>query len=467
MATITSTPPPSATPPATPAGGAPAPTSGSVGAAAPADGVDATPSPSGIHGPVTSAGATTLPGIPESFPVAALSKLDAKGVQGDSFMLDAGSLRGLKLQVRRVVDGEDKGFEVVFKVHPAKLAKLLKTMEDRKAERGGVVFRGCDTNDDGLCEYNDKKSEISSSGTHAPKDIDSAAKKWALQLDGPKGGSVEVVHDKAALALRGMVRMHLRGDDKTCTKQLKGMIDSLGLGHLFAPPTPKSKRINMLMRVLWQHDHKAAQKLSKGDPDKLKPAALEKALKKVGFDTDRIAGLRELAKQGPTSSPDQQQRVADQLAESIAAEEDPLVRAEIVRTLAGYGAATATRVLHAAVEDPDEDVRIAACRAWATRGDAEAIAVLGRTLTGDTDVDVRLAAASALGESRDPAAVAALEPALSDKDPALQYRAVLSLRTITGQDFGNDVRRWQQYVRGELPAPPRPVSVVERFRELF
>ena len=182
---------------------------------------------------------------------------------------------------------------------------------------------------------------------------------------------------------------------------------------------------------------------------------------------DRIAGLRELAKQGPTSSPERQQRVADQLAESIAAEEDPLVRAEIIRTLAGYGAATATRVLHAAVEDPDEDVRIAACRAWATRGDAEAIAVLGRTLTGDTDVDVRLAAASALGESRDPAAVAALEPALSDKDPALQYRAVLSLRTITGQDFGNDVRRWQQYVRGELPAPPRPVSVVERFRELF
>lgn len=182
---------------------------------------------------------------------------------------------------------------------------------------------------------------------------------------------------------------------------------------------------------------------------------------------DRIAGLRELAKQGPRSSPDQQQRVADQLAEAIAAEEDPLVRAEIIRTLAEYRTATATRVLHAAVDDPDEDVRIAACRAWVMRGDAAAVAVLGRMLADDADVDVRLAAASALGQSKEPAAVAALGPALSDKDPAMQYRAVLSLRTITGQDFGNDVHRWQQYVRGELSAPPRPVSIAERLRELF
>ena len=38
--------------------------------------------------------------------------------------------------------------------------------------------------------------------------------------------------------------------------------------------------------------------------------------------------------------------------------------------------------------------------------------------------------------------------------------AVLSLKKVTGKDFGNDVNRWQQYVRGETPPPP---SWGERF----
>ena len=182
---------------------------------------------------------------------------------------------------------------------------------------------------------------------------------------------------------------------------------------------------------------------------------------------ERIAHLRELAEEGPKSGPEQRQRVAGELAEAIRREEDPLVRAEIIRTLGEYPSATADRVLGAAMDDPDADARVAACRAWAKRGGPEAIALLGRALNDDADVDVRLAAARGLGETKDHAAVAALGPALADKDPAMQYRAVLSLRKITGQDLGNDVGRWQQYVRGETPIPARPVSIAQRLRELF
>ena len=182
---------------------------------------------------------------------------------------------------------------------------------------------------------------------------------------------------------------------------------------------------------------------------------------------ERIADLRELAEQGPNSTAEQRQRVAEELAAAIRSEADPLIRAEIVRTLGRYPCAMADAILRAAMHDPEQDVCTAACEAWGNRGDAEAVALLGRALTEDADVDVRLAAVRALGRTKDPAAVAALGPALGDADPAMQYRAVESLRQITGEDFGNDVGRWQQYVRGELPQPARPVSIAERLRRLF
>ncbi len=182
---------------------------------------------------------------------------------------------------------------------------------------------------------------------------------------------------------------------------------------------------------------------------------------------DRIAQLRKLAGQGSKGNPDQQQRTVEELATAIRTEADPMIRAEIVRTLGEYPTERSDTVLRAALADPDEDVRIAACRAWAKRGGAEAVKMLGRVLAEDADVDVRLTAAWALGQSKEPTAVAALEPALADQDPAMQYRAVLSLRKITGQNFGNDVRRWQQYVRGETPQPAEPISIANRLRQLF
>ena len=48
----------------------------------------------------------------------------------------------------------------------------------------------------------------------------------------------------------------------------------------------------------------------------------------------------------------------------------------------------------------------------------------------------------------------------------MQYRAVLSLKQATGKDLGNNVERWQQYVKGESPQQPAP-SVADRARSLF
>jgi hypothetical protein len=182
---------------------------------------------------------------------------------------------------------------------------------------------------------------------------------------------------------------------------------------------------------------------------------------------ERMTQLRELAEKGHKGDPAEQQRVSSQLAAEIRDEADPLLRAQIVRTLADYQTAESASVLRAAMEDTSAEVRMVACEAWGKRGGPEAAKILAERLGSDTNRDVRLAATRALGQTRDPAAVAGLGVALDDKDPAMQYRAVCSLRQVTGKDFGNDVNRWQQYVKGEQPAPEKPVSIAEQVRRLF
>lgn len=180
---------------------------------------------------------------------------------------------------------------------------------------------------------------------------------------------------------------------------------------------------------------------------------------------ERIALLREVSKKA--ASPEKQEQMARELEAVYRQEDDPIIRAEIVRTLANFQAESAVAVLQTAVNDANGDVRIAACKAWGNRRDEEAITQLSRVLGSDTDVDVRLAAAEALGETGQARAVSALGQALDDRDPAMQYRAVASLKKVSDQDLGDDVDRWRQYVKGELPGPQKPVSVAERFRRMF
>jgi len=182
---------------------------------------------------------------------------------------------------------------------------------------------------------------------------------------------------------------------------------------------------------------------------------------------ERIARLRQAAKDAPDTTPADQQQISGKLAEVIRMEADPMIRAEIVRTLGEFSAPAAAPVLHAALADSDPAVRMAACSALGKRGGPEAVEALGEVISGDANTDVRLAAARALGQTGNPDALGGLGVALEDSDPALQRRAVLSLREITGEDLGHDVNQWRRYVKGELPRPTRPTSLAERIRRLF
>ena len=182
---------------------------------------------------------------------------------------------------------------------------------------------------------------------------------------------------------------------------------------------------------------------------------------------ERIANIRAQGEKARHAGGADREAIARELAAMLRGEEDPMIRAELIRGLAPCQGPEVEQLLSAALKDPATEVRTTACEVWAERGGADAVRQLSEALGSDTDPDVRMAAARALGKTRDPAAVAALGRLLGDADPAMQYRAVESLRLVTGKDLGNDVGRWQQYVRGELPEAQQAPSLAERLRRWF
>jgi hypothetical protein len=184
---------------------------------------------------------------------------------------------------------------------------------------------------------------------------------------------------------------------------------------------------------------------------------------KVITSNQRIKILRELAKKADTLTPEEQQRATDELCQALPKEEDILVRAEMLKTIAVFPSPRAEVMLKAGLRDADQDVRIACCDAWAARGGEEANRTLCETLTADTDHDVRLAAARALGDLKHPDSVAALGLALEDPNPAIQYRATQSLQAITGKKF-ETVKEWREYLHDKKEEPP---TLMARLKQLF
>ena len=181
----------------------------------------------------------------------------------------------------------------------------------------------------------------------------------------------------------------------------------------------------------------------------------------------RLEELTELQQRANAMSEAEQARVAAELSRALAADPSPQYRAQVARTLGDLSVPVAADALRQAVHDKEPSVRIAACTAWGKRGSEDAVAALAEVLSKDADLDVRTAAARELSHFKTPGVIPALGVALDDPDPALQHRAILSLQTVTGKDFGNSVPAWRQFVREGAVQPAEVPSLAERLRELF
>ncbi|MBN1910603.1 MAG: HEAT repeat domain-containing protein [Pirellulales bacterium] len=184
----------------------------------------------------------------------------------------------------------------------------------------------------------------------------------------------------------------------------------------------------------------------------------------------RMAEYRRLAKEGTKAEPARRQEVAQRLAGEMQAEPDPMIRAQIARTLGAYPTPEAAAALRQALEDSSTDVRIAACKSWgdwSTWGDPNAIKWLNERVASDMDNDVRREATEQLGRTDNPAALTGLSVALDDQSPVLQRQAVLSLREVTNEDLGHDVSRWRQFCRARVPNSETPTAVAAQPDQRF
>lgn len=176
----------------------------------------------------------------------------------------------------------------------------------------------------------------------------------------------------------------------------------------------------------------------------------------------KVSELQVLADSGASLPPAEQTRYAQLIYAQYADEVDPQIRAAMLRAVSQLPTPEAAATLKAGQSDRDAFVRLAACESWQRRGGPEALEALATIVASDTSVDVRLAATRALGTFKDPAAIRALGVALEDNDPALQYRAMESLRLVSGKDYGGNVHAWREFAKGGNPQVPPGPSFVER-----
>ena len=178
----------------------------------------------------------------------------------------------------------------------------------------------------------------------------------------------------------------------------------------------------------------------------------------------RLEEMQEAAARASSMPPAEQERLATELNQVVQNDANTILVSQAVRTLAAIPHPAALEGLRLASNHSDANVRVVACHAWHRRGGDEALDRLTATLNSDTDSDVRIAAARELGGFRDPKVVQALGASLEDGSPALQRRAVESLKSITGKDYGDNIVAWREFVASGEAKPAAQVSWTEKLR---
>ncbi len=182
--------------------------------------------------------------------------------------------------------------------------------------------------------------------------------------------------------------------------------------------------------------------------------------------SEQVAQIDQLGRRAEKESPQQQQMTAENLARQITVTEDSQIRLHLIRAVSRCRVPLATDVLKAGLKDPDLDVQLAACAGLGERGGEETTSLLGEIVRDDSQpLDLRLAAIDSLGRRKDPATAVALAAALQPQaNPALQFRAVRQLKTVTGLDYGDDLMAWRNHfgqtttIATASPPDPGPAS---------
>jgi hypothetical protein len=204
---------------------------------------------------------------------------------------------------------------------------------------------------------------------------------------------------------------------------------------------PEARSLNPYVRKQWDEDEKRGPTYYK-----------------------RMEELRQVRAQAERLPEAEKQRLTSEIVDVLGIEKSPVMRAELVKTLAVLPGPATLVALEASSTDNDAEVRAAACQALGGQQGPEAVRLLAQ-LSGDESLDVRIEAARALGRHQTPEAAQALALSLEENDPAIQRIAMESLKSTTGKDFGMSVKSWREHLEGGNPMPPEPPSWAERLRQ--
>ena len=188
---------------------------------------------------------------------------------------------------------------------------------------------------------------------------------------------------------------------------------------------------------------------------------------------ERLDSLKEVQRTVEKMSPEEQERIAQSLVRSYAGKQPQAVKITMTKTFGFINTPTAIKGLEMALQDANPEIRIEAVKALGRLRSPAALQALVATQNSDTNLDVRLAVTEELGGFKSNQAVVALGQSLEDADPAMQFLAMQSLRRVTGENLGSDVREWQQYVNrlptslsNGTPESNSPENVANELREL-
>lgn len=178
--------------------------------------------------------------------------------------------------------------------------------------------------------------------------------------------------------------------------------------------------------------------------------------------SQRLEELSLLDSQLASYPPDMQQQWALQLETIVTKDTSPEMRARAARVIAKIDSEATVRALNKASTDEIEKVRLAVCDAWAVRKSDQSRDMLLSLAATDESDDVKQAAIRSLAVFDTAEVRSQMAAALENKNPAIQQQAVVSLRKITGRDFGGDFEAWKRYLDGEDVPEPEPVSFTAR-----
>ena len=158
------------------------------------------------------------------------------------------------------------------------------------------------------------------------------------------------------------------------------------------------------------------------------------------------ARLRKIISNADRLSAGEAESVSSELHHILKQDPTQAIKIDAIQALGKLKTETAAIALDEAVQARDVDLRMAAVQSLKNQRTSSAQTSLISVVKSDQNPDVRRAAIASLSEFRDPDVVRLLANNLNDNDPATQLRVMESLASLTGKEFGADVKAWRQFL---------------------